>query len=35
MNFDYKKIRKHSQKFDKKYFKENLLNFIKEKRENK
>lgn len=35
MDFDYKKIRKHSQKFDKKYFKENLLNFIKEKLENK
>lgn len=35
LKFDYKNIRKHAQNFDKKIFKENILNFIIEKLENK
>ena len=35
LKFDYKNIRKHAQNFNKKIFKENILNFIIEKLENK
>lgn len=35
LKFDFAEIRKHSESFDKKYFKENLLSFIKEKLEEK
>lgn len=31
LSFDYDKIKKHSEKFDKKYFKQNILEFIKKK----
>ena len=31
MNFDYSKIREYTLKFDKKIFRENILNFLKEK----
>jgi hypothetical protein len=31
MDFNYLKIREHTLKFDKKIFRENILNFLKEK----
>lgn len=31
LSFDYDKIKKHSEKFDKKYFKQNILEFIEKK----
>lgn len=34
IKFDYKYIREHSKKFDKKFFKKELLNFIEEKLDN-
>jgi hypothetical protein len=33
MNFNYNEIRKHAEKFDKKIFKEKLLDFINKKLE--